>query len=313
MADFEEAGDHDVFQQSSQGFRRQERRAVRAGDSPRHGRADGAGGRADQGERLTMAAFSLARRLRAGETVYSGWCALGSPIVAETIAREGFTAVTHRPAARPVGHRRDRRRHRRRCTHAGAAPIVRVPLGDFAIVEPRARFRRRRRHRADDQHRRATRALRRASPNIRRSASAAGGPTRAMTLRRFADQKDYLRDANDRTVTLAMIETRSRAGQRRRDRGNARHRRAVRRAVRSVDHAERRRQCSIRIRKRSKPRSTQIVAAAKKAGKIAGLYCANAERARRRSPSAASASSRSAAISASCAPAPRRSVKTLKG
>jgi 2-keto-3-deoxy-L-rhamnonate aldolase RhmA len=35
--------------------------------------------------------FSLAQRLRAGETVYTGWCPLGAPIVAETLAREGFT------------------------------------------------------------------------------------------------------------------------------------------------------------------------------------------------------------------------------
>ena len=40
-----------------------------------------------------MTAFTLARRLRAGETVFSGWCMMGSPIVAETIAREGFAAV----------------------------------------------------------------------------------------------------------------------------------------------------------------------------------------------------------------------------
>jgi len=38
-------------------------------------------------------AFALARRLRAGETVFGAWCMLGSPIVAETIAREGFPAV----------------------------------------------------------------------------------------------------------------------------------------------------------------------------------------------------------------------------
>ena len=38
--------------------------------------------------------YSLARRLAAGETVYTGWCALPAPIVAETIAREGFVAVT---------------------------------------------------------------------------------------------------------------------------------------------------------------------------------------------------------------------------
>ena len=38
-------------------------------------------------------AFALARRLRAGETVYGAWCMIGSPVVAETIAREGFAAV----------------------------------------------------------------------------------------------------------------------------------------------------------------------------------------------------------------------------
>ena len=38
--------------------------------------------------------FSLARRLANGETVYTGWCALPSPMIAEAIAREGFVAVT---------------------------------------------------------------------------------------------------------------------------------------------------------------------------------------------------------------------------
>ena len=42
----------------------------------------------------TQPAFSLARRLGAGETVYSGWCGLPSPIVAELVGREGFPAVT---------------------------------------------------------------------------------------------------------------------------------------------------------------------------------------------------------------------------
>ena len=42
----------------------------------------------------TQPAFSLARRLRAGETVHSGWCGLPSPIVAELVGREGFPAVT---------------------------------------------------------------------------------------------------------------------------------------------------------------------------------------------------------------------------
>ena len=80
-----------------------------------------------------MAAFTLARRLRAGETVYSGWCALGSPIVAEMLAREGFSAVgidmqhglwDFAATVTGIG-----------AIHAaGAAPIVRVPLDDFAMV-----------------------------------------------------------------------------------------------------------------------------------------------------------------------------------
>ena len=80
-----------------------------------------------------MTAFALARRLRAGETVYSAWCTLASPIVAETIAREGFAAVVldqqhglWDTAAIIAGigalH------------HAGSTPVVRVPLGDFAFV-----------------------------------------------------------------------------------------------------------------------------------------------------------------------------------
>ena len=43
---------------------------------------------------MSLPNYSLARRLAAGETVYTGWCALPAPIVAETIAREGFNTVT---------------------------------------------------------------------------------------------------------------------------------------------------------------------------------------------------------------------------
>src|SRR5262245_39150831 len=77
--------------------------------------------------------FSLARRLAAGETVYTGWCALPAPIVAETIGREGFAAVTidqqhglWDTAATAAGIAAIRM--------SGAAPIVRVPLGAFAVA-----------------------------------------------------------------------------------------------------------------------------------------------------------------------------------
>ena len=80
-----------------------------------------------------MAAFDLARRLRAGETVFSAWCNLGSPIVAETIAREGFACVVIEQqhglwdtasVVAGIGA----------IHHAGATPAMRVPLADFAFV-----------------------------------------------------------------------------------------------------------------------------------------------------------------------------------
>ena len=43
---------------------------------------------------MAIPAFTLSRRVRAGETVFSGWCGLPYPIIAETIGREGFAAVT---------------------------------------------------------------------------------------------------------------------------------------------------------------------------------------------------------------------------
>ena len=81
----------------------------------------------------SSSSFSLARQLRAGETVYSGWCGLASPLVAEVIAREGFAAVTidmqHGlwDTTETVGAIAAIR-------HGGAAPVVRVPLGDFATA-----------------------------------------------------------------------------------------------------------------------------------------------------------------------------------
>jgi 2-keto-3-deoxy-L-rhamnonate aldolase RhmA len=82
---------------------------------------------------MSISAFSLARRLRAGETVYSGWCGLPYPIVAELVGREGFAAVTldgqhglwdTASIVAGVAHVRQ----------SGAAPIVRIPVGEFASV-----------------------------------------------------------------------------------------------------------------------------------------------------------------------------------
>jgi 4-hydroxy-2-oxoheptanedioate aldolase len=150
-------------------------------------------------------AFELARRLRAGETVFTAWCNLGSPVVAETIAREGYacavfdaqhglwdlTAVINGIVA---------------LHGAGSTPGVRVPLADFAFVSRALDF--------------GAEAI--IAPMINTVADArqfvaaakypplgerSWGPQRAMVLQGKSVAVDYLREANDGTLTLAMIET----------------------------------------------------------------------------------------------------------
>ncbi len=220
--------------------------------------------------------FSLARRLREGETVYTGWCAMGAPLVAEAIAREGFPAVTIDQqhglwdiAATVTGIAAIR--------SGGAAPLVRIPLNSFAVASRALDFG-------------AEGVI---APMINTVADAKAfvsaakfpplgerswGPQRAMTLASIADPKTYLRDANDSIVTLAMIETRT--------------------AMDNLDAIAATpgidvlfvgpSDLSIALTDAAEldPHSAKveaaldkIVAAANKAGKIAGLYCVNAERA----------------------------------
>ena len=90
----------------------------------------------------------------------------------------------------------------------GSAPIVRVPLGDFAMVSRVLDF--------------GAEGI--IAPMINTAADARAfaaaakfppigerswGPHRATMLAGIADQKDYLANANDNIVTLAMIETRT--------------------------------------------------------------------------------------------------------
>ncbi len=220
--------------------------------------------------------FSLARRLRAGETVYTGWCPLGVPIVAETLAREGFNTVTidqqhglWDTAATVTGIAAIRA--------GGAAPVVRIPLGAFAvasrvldmgaegIIAPMINTV------ADA---RAFVAATKFPPLGERS----WGPQRAMALAGIGDAKTYLRDANDNVVTLAMIETQTAmdnldaiAGTPGIDVlfvGPSDLSIALSNATELDPHSP-----------KVEAALDKIVAAAKKAGKIAGLYCANAERA----------------------------------
>jgi 4-hydroxy-2-oxoheptanedioate aldolase len=151
--------------------------------------------------------FSLARQLRAGETVYSGWCGLAAPLLAEVIGREGFAAVTvdmqHglwdiTATVSAIAAIRQ----------GGAAPVVRIPLGDFATASRALDF--------------GAEGI--ISPMINTAAEARAfvaatkypplgerswGPHRATMLAGLADQKVYLSEGNTLTFTLAMIETRA--------------------------------------------------------------------------------------------------------
>jgi 4-hydroxy-2-oxoheptanedioate aldolase len=152
-----------------------------------------------------VAAFSLAGRLRAGDTVFSAWCTLASPLTTETVAREGFAAavldVQHGlwdTATLIVGVSA--------LHHAGSAPVVRVPLNDFSFVS-----------RALDFGAEAIIApMVNSAADARRLVSVAKfpplgerswGPQRAMTLQGCTSAVDYLREANEQTMTFAMIET----------------------------------------------------------------------------------------------------------
>lgn len=156
---------------------------------------------------MPLPGYSLAARLRAGETVHCGWCSLPYPIVAELICREGFASATldaqhglWDTASLVAGVAAVRQ--------AGASPVVRVPVGDFggvsraldfgaeAVIAPMINTP------ADAQ---AFAAAAKFPPAGERS----WGPHRATMLAGIANQPDYLRDANNATLAFAMIETRT--------------------------------------------------------------------------------------------------------
>ena len=152
-----------------------------------------------------MAAFNLARRLRAGETVVAGWSTLGSPIVAETIAREGFSAVTL-DGQHGLWDTTSIIAGISALQLAGATPIVRVPVADYGMIS-----------RVLDFGAEAIIApMINTETDARRFASVAKypplgerswGPQFAMSRQGQSSATDYLRDANSGTLTLAMIET----------------------------------------------------------------------------------------------------------
>src|ERR1700689_4943063 len=156
---------------------------------------------------MPIPAFTLATRLRAGETVYPGWCGLPYPRVAETLARDGFVpvAIESQHGLWDVGGILNGIAAVRQ---GGSAPIVRVPLNDFWLVSRAVAF--------------GAEGI--IAPMINPAADARGfaaaakfppigerswGPHRAMTLGGVSDMGTYLREANDHIITLAMVEPRT--------------------------------------------------------------------------------------------------------
>jgi 4-hydroxy-2-oxoheptanedioate aldolase len=220
--------------------------------------------------------FSLARRLKAGEAVYTAWCGLPYPMVAEITGREGFVAVTldsqhglWDTASLVTGIA---------AVHqGGAAPIVRVPVGDFSTVSRALDFG------AEgiiapmintEADARAFAAAAKYPPIGDRS----WGPHRATMLGGVADQRDYLAQANALTVTFAMTETRTALA----------NLNAIA-ATPGIDGlflgpsdlsiALSNGSSLDPLSKEVEGHLDRIIAGCQKAGKIAGAYCHNAERA----------------------------------
>jgi 4-hydroxy-2-oxoheptanedioate aldolase len=223
----------------------------------------------------TVAPFSLARRLRAGEIVHTGWCGLAAPIVAELIGREGFPAVAldqqhglYDMAATAAGIAAVRA--------SGAAAIVRVPLGDFAVASRVLDFG------AEGvimpmintpEDARLFAAVAKYPPLGERS----WGPVRAMTLTGI-DQHAYLAQANELTLTFAMVETRTALANLEAILDTP--------GIDAVFIGPSDMSITLTDGKTLDPHSKEveaavdkIAAAAKKAGKIAAAYAVNAERA----------------------------------
>ena len=225
---------------------------------------------------MSNSAFSLARRLRAGETVHSGWCGLPYPIVAELVGREGFPAVTLDSqhglwdiASLVTGIAQVRQ--------AGAAALVRVPVGEFATVS-----------RALDFGAEGVIAPMINTPADARAYVACAkfppvgerswGPHRATTLANMPDQKVYLREANALTVTFAMIETQTAL--------NNVEAIAATPGIDALFLGPADLSIALSNGGNVDPLSSEvdrelerIIAAARKAGKIMGAYCHSAERA----------------------------------
>ncbi len=151
--------------------------------------------------------MSLGDRLAAGETLCTAWSGVPDALTVELVAGQGFEAVTL--DMQHGGHHEDSvLRGIVPILRAGKHAIVRIPVGRFdmasraldfgaeAVIAPMINS-------VEDARRFA--AAMKYPPVGERS----WGPTYAAPRARATDFQDWLRNANERTVAFAMIETRA--------------------------------------------------------------------------------------------------------
>ena len=153
-----------------------------------------------------MSAPTLAHRLKAGETLLCGWTQLADPLAAEAIAASGFPAVNIDCQHGYAGYEA-MKASLFGVLAGGAAPIVRIPHGDFAFAA-----------RALDLGAEAVIApMINSASDAKRYVEAAKypplgerswGPSRMMHVWGM-DKDQWLAAANGLQLTLAMIETRA--------------------------------------------------------------------------------------------------------
>ena len=150
--------------------------------------------------------MSIAKRLRAGETVHTIWSSIPEPMIAEFLARGGADTVTL--DMQHGGHTTDSiMRGVAAVALAGRQALVRVPVGRFemasraldfgaaGVIAPMVN---------SAAEARAFAAAMKYPPMGDRS----WGPTRVLALHGHKDPQAYLAAANEETLAIAMIETR---------------------------------------------------------------------------------------------------------
>lgn len=154
-----------------------------------------------------MTRRTIADRLQAGETLFTSWSSLPDPLVAEALASFDFDAVTL--DMQHGGHHEDSvLRAVGPIVAAGKGAIVRVPVGRFdiasraldfgadAVIAPMINS-------VDDAR------LFAASVKYPPIGQRSWGPAFAMPRHGEQSPASWLAQANDRTMALAMIETRA--------------------------------------------------------------------------------------------------------